>query len=239
MTFAAIADIHGNLLALEAVLADIGRRRISVVVNLGDLVSGPLWPAETAERLVRLGLRTISGNHERQLLTLPVEQMGPSDRYAIARLAPSHLDWLSTLPATARYGDAFLCHGTPASDLAYFLQSVGPDGVQEAALADIEAKAQVEAGTILCGHTHVPGWVPLSGGRRVVNPGSVGLPAYADDSPYPHVMEAGSAHARYAILSDDGVELVRVEYDREAAARQAERNGRADWAQGLRTGRLT
>ena len=65
MNFAAIADIHGNLLALEAVLADIARRGISTIVNLGDLLSGPLWPAETADRLQSLNLPTVSGNHER------------------------------------------------------------------------------------------------------------------------------------------------------------------------------
>ena len=59
MKFAAIADIHGNLLALEAVPADIAQRGISKIVNLGDLLSGPLWPAETADRLRALNLPTI------------------------------------------------------------------------------------------------------------------------------------------------------------------------------------
>lgn len=65
MKFAAIADIHGNLLALEAVLADIAQRGIFKIVNLGDLLSGALWPAETADRLQSLNLPTVSGNHER------------------------------------------------------------------------------------------------------------------------------------------------------------------------------
>ena len=94
MQFAAIADIHGNLLALEAVLADIAQRGISKIVNLGDLLSGPLWPAETADRLQSLNLPTIRGNHERQLLTLPREKMGPSDQYTIDAISPDHVAWL-------------------------------------------------------------------------------------------------------------------------------------------------
>ena len=65
LRIAAISDIHGNLPALEAVLADIARRGADLVVNCGDILSGPLWPAETAERLMALNLPTIAGNHER------------------------------------------------------------------------------------------------------------------------------------------------------------------------------
>ena len=76
---------------------------------------------------------------------------------------------------------------------------------------------------------------------RVVNPGSVGLPAYCYDSPRSHAMEAGSPHARYAIVDlDDArcrVEQIAVPYDWETAARTAATNGRHDWATWLRTGR--
>jgi diadenosine tetraphosphatase ApaH/serine/threonine PP2A family protein phosphatase len=80
------------------------------------------------------------------------------------------------------------------------------------------------------------------GGPLVVNPGSVGCPAYADpDGDPPHVSEAGTPHARYAILTLDGslgarVEMIALPYDHEAAARRAEANGRPDWARALRTG---
>ena len=122
MNFAAIADIHGNLLALEAVLADIARRGISTIVNLGDLLSGPLWPAETADRLQSLNLPTVSGNHERQLLTLPREKMGLSDQYTIKAVSKDHVVWLATSPATLTMDDVLLCHGTPQDDLTYFLE---------------------------------------------------------------------------------------------------------------------
>jgi len=237
MTFAAIADIHGNLLALEAVLADIARRGISEIVNLGDLVSGPLWPGKTADRLIGLHMPSIAGNHERQLLTLPREAMGPSDRYTIDQLSPAQLAYLSTLPKTLIYQGALLCHGTPDSDLAYFLHEVGPEGACPASSAHIE-KHSPEAALTLCGHTHIPGQVRLADGRRIVNPGSVGLPAYTDDSPYPHAMEAGTPEARYAILTESTVEFIAIGYDHESAARQAVRNRRPDWAIALRTGKI-
>jgi predicted phosphodiesterase len=60
---AAISDIHGNLAALDAVLAHIARRGVGKIVNLGDILSGPLQPSETADRLMALALPTISGNH--------------------------------------------------------------------------------------------------------------------------------------------------------------------------------
>lgn len=239
-TFAAIADIHGNLLALEAVLADIGRRGLTRVVNLGDLLSGPLWPAETADRLRPLKLTTIAGNHERQLLTLPLAAMGPSDQYTVRTIAPSQLAWLATLPATLTVDGVFLCHGTADSDLAYLFHNVHADGVHEASRDEIEARSR--APLTLCGHTHVPRQMRLKDRRLVVNPGSVGLPAYTDEAPFPHAMEAGTPHARYAILTQQGgewhCEPIAVVYDWEAAARQAERNERPDWALALRTGAM-
>jgi predicted phosphodiesterase len=59
MKFAAVSDIHGNLPALEAVLADIANQSVDFIVNLGDIISGPLWGAATADRLMALELPTI------------------------------------------------------------------------------------------------------------------------------------------------------------------------------------
>jgi hypothetical protein len=81
----------------------------------------------------------------------------------------------------------------------------------------------------------------FSGGQLVVNPGSVGLPAYADNTPVRHKMESGSPHARYAVLTNTTtgwrVELVAVPYDWEKAADRARVNGRNDWAARLESGR--
>src|SRR5687768_405917 len=110
MRLAALSDIHGNLPALEAVLADIGRRGVDRIVNLGDIVSGPLWPRETAARLMPLALPTVRGNHERQLRDLPPAAMGASDAYAHAQLTPAQRHWLDSLPPTLSLPQALLCH---------------------------------------------------------------------------------------------------------------------------------
>lgn len=240
---AVLSDIHGNLAALDAVLADADRRGFDRMVNLGDICSGGLFPRETADRLMALDLPTIRGNHERQVLTLPHERMGLSDRHAAATMRPDQIAWFENLPETLRLTDeVLLVHGTPRSDVEYFLETVEPTGIREASVDEIRDRAgAADAAVILCGHTHLPRAIQIEGGPLVVNPGSVGLPAYDDDRPYPHVVESGAPHARYAVVEKrDGrwsVELIAVAYDWEQAARDAEANGRDDWARALRTGR--
>ena len=250
MRWAVVSDIHGNLPALEAVIADFHAHGGDAVLNLGDILSGPLWPAETADRLIPLAWPTLAGNHERQVLQ-PIERMGASDRHAALRLNQTHRAWLAGLPGTRwAADDLYCCHGTPDSDLSYFLETVTPDfgiagspGVRPATPEEVQARAgDVRATLILCGHTHLARDLSLPDGRRVLNPGSVGLPAYDDGHPHPHRNEAGSPHARYALIERHAhgwqVELRQVHYDWEAAARQAESNGRGDWADALRSGRV-
>ncbi|HUO97557.1 MAG TPA: metallophosphoesterase family protein [Rhizomicrobium sp.] len=242
MKLAAISDIHGNLGALEAVLADIGRRGADAIVNLGDVLSGPLLPAETADRLIPMNLPTVRGNHERQLLTTPAEKMGKSDRHAHETMRPQHVAWIAALPATlALTDDVFLCHGTPADDLVYFLQEIDETGSHPAGRETVARRAGgVSASVILCGHSHLPRVVRLDGGRTVVNAGSVGLQAYDWEHPHLHKHENGTPHARYAMIEKTAAgwqaEIVAVEYDWESAARMAEARGRPDWAIPLRTG---
>src|SRR5262249_4722877 len=78
MRIAVISDIHGNLAALEEVLADIVRRGADVTVNLGDICASPLWPRETFERLEGLNLPTVRGNHDRWVAERPREILGPT-----------------------------------------------------------------------------------------------------------------------------------------------------------------
>ncbi|WP_380873831.1 DNA methylase [Sphingomonas sp. DBB INV C78] len=238
MKLAVLSDIHGNLPALEAVIADAEGRGCDSFVNLGDSLSGPLWPRETADRLMALGWPTLAGNHERQLLTTPVERMIPSDSYAIAELAPHHLEWLASLPQTIAWSDdLFLCHGTPDSDITYFLEDVGEEGAYPASLDAMRKRTGGRPEPmILCGHTHIPRVLWLDG-QIIANPGSVGLPAYSDDRPLPHVMETGTPHARYAIVENGEVDLIEVLYDFVAASEKAREAGRRDWAFALRTGR--
>ena len=79
---AIISDIHGNILALKAVVEDINRRNIDRVINLGDHISGPLWPKETIEYLMLQDWIQIKGNHDRQLLEQSPYEHGASDKYA-------------------------------------------------------------------------------------------------------------------------------------------------------------
>ncbi|MGB9988899.1 metallophosphoesterase family protein [Massilia sp. SM-13] len=244
MRIAAISDIHGNLLALEAVLADIAQRGADVTVNLGDILSGPLQPAATADRLMPLDMPTIAGNHERQVLTHALERMGESDRYAYDHISELHRAWLHSLPSTLRLApDVLLVHGTPSTDLVYWLESVDADGQRPASYAEVVERAgDVQASLILCGHTHVPRSVLLDDGRLIVNPGSVGLQAYEDVHPHPHRAENGTPHARYAMLERRGsawlIEQIAVPYDWHAASAMAAANGRPDWAHALATGRM-
>ena len=239
---AVFSDIHGNLPALEACHADAVARGATQFLNLGDILSGPLWPRETADWLMRYDWPTISGNHDRELVTCDPATMGRSDANAIKELDEVHLAWLHSLPADLQWReDIYLCHGNPADDIHYLMHRVEPERIRDA--HDFEITGMLGArGThaIGCGHSHLPRHVVLRDGRQVFNPGSVGLPAYAWEYPHVHRMELGATDARYALLSGEGealqIELVAVEYDHRAAADRAEANGRMDWAVPLRTG---
>ena len=241
MRIAVVSDIHGNLLALRAVVADAGA--VDGWLNLGDIVSGPLWPEETAQWLIERGWPTIAGNHERQVLTQTRERMGLTDRYAAQRLSATSLGWLAALPGAMSPLAGLRCvHGTPGSDLQYLLETITPAGLRPATDDEVVQRlGGLQAELLLCGHSHLPRDRRI-GALRVVNPGSVGLPAYDDIHPHPHVVETGSPHARYALverLADAwSVNLRAVAYDWETAARQAEANGRGDWADALRSGRV-
>jgi predicted phosphodiesterase len=243
MRFAAIADVHGNYLALEAVIADIRAQGIDDIVNLGDVASGPLDARRTMDALMALDAVHVLGNHDRYLIDRPPEKMGSWDRPAHAQLETRHLDWLRAVPPTLVFHDrVFLCHATPDSDEVYWLETVLPDGtVRMASLEAIEAAAEsITQRLILCGHTHIARAVRLADGRMIVNPGSVGLPGYRDVHPFPHVMEAGTPDARYAILEFvDGnwrATFRQVPYDHEAMAALARRNGQPELASALATG---
>lgn len=242
MRMAVLADIHGNLRALEAVRADLLHRSPDFVINLGDHVSGPLQAGETADLLMSEPWIHIRGNHDRQLLDRPVEQMGASDRAAFAQLRTRHREWLAKLPPTEMFGeDALLCHGSPRDDLEYLLKEVVENRVHLASQVRIQGRlGLVEAGLVLCGHTHIPRVVRLRSGAWIANPGSVGLQAFDDTSPVLHYIENGSPHARYAVVDwsrgKARVEFIAVEYDWESAAQEAARADRFDWACALATG---
>src|SRR5215470_19336515 len=127
MRIAAISDIHGNLRALEAVLAHLrALGDIDRLVASGDLLSGPLEPSETADVLMSLDAAVIRGNHERQLLECATEPGGASDQYAFEHTTDAQRVWLGGLPATIELApDVLVCHGTPESDMVYLCEDLG------------------------------------------------------------------------------------------------------------------
>jgi putative phosphoesterase len=242
MRIAVLADIHGNLRALEAVQSDLRKQSPDLVVNLGDHLSGPLQAAATADALMSGSYIHIRGNHDRQLLDRPVDAMGASDRAACSQLDGRHRAWLRSLPATLELDpDILLCHGSPNDDLEYLLEEVREDGVRLASADTIKNKlGSITAKLVLCGHSHIPRAISIESGIQIVNPGSVGLPAYDDDRPVLHYMETGSPHARYALLDREGmgwrITFVAVEYDWMAASDEARAADRPEWAHALATG---
>ncbi|MBT3223229.1 MAG: metallophosphoesterase family protein [Proteobacteria bacterium] len=252
MKFAVLSDIHGNYRALDAVLADVNNRGVDGIVNLGDCFYGPFDPQPVAKRLVDSRWPTVAGNEDRCLL----EPNGTSRclRFTQSQLTQYQLEWLGKLPLVCKIpGFAWAFHGTPSDDSQYLLHTV--DGVlRQASKSELTERIRGRRATepggpgvdseigkllFLCGHDHTPKMVE-NDGRIIVNPGSVGCPAYFDDSPRPHVVANGQPHARYAIVSRQGeqidVELIAVAYDWDAAAAEAAENGFFQWANWLRTG---
>jgi len=239
---AVVSDIHGNLPALQAVVQDFQRRGVDGVINLGDSLSGPLLPRQTARYLMASGWLHLAGNHERQLLTQGPGQWSAADACAHAQLGAEELAWIATLkPRMALGDDICLCHASPRSDVEYLLDTVEPGGVRLATPAEVAQRLDgVSAALVLCGHTHHPRALRSPAGQLVVNPGSVGLQAYDDERPHFHVIETGSPDARYALVERGPqgwtAALISVPYEYEPMAALAERHGLPDWAHALRTG---
>jgi putative phosphoesterase len=195
---AALADIHGNLPALEAVLADVEREDVDAVVVAGDSYSGP-WPAEVVDLLAALEPIIVRGNADR--LDAVREFDNALGAWNAERLGPSRLAVVSTWPATAELeitglGSALVCHSTPTSDEPIYTR-ITPD--EEL----VELLGDVEHDVLVCGHTHMQYDRTLPTALRVVNPGSVGMPY------------EGTRGAFWAILGPD-VAFRRSEYDVEA-----------------------
>ena len=142
MRIAVLADIHGNVRALRAVMEDLKQIAADRVLNLGDTVSGPLEAAETADVLISLAWTTIRGNHDRWLLELTPDKMGRSDAAAFSELKNHHHAWLSTLEDTATIENIFATHLEDWPALLRSLRTVGENirqhsGAEQAQLREV------------------------------------------------------------------------------------------------------
>lgn len=211
MRIAALYDIHGNLPALEAVLADIADASVDHIVLGGDVVPGPM-PMECVALLTDLKtpVDALFGNGEtdtlvayrgEELARVPVafhETMlwvaNQLDSATAERLADLPATLLHTLPGI---GNVLFCHATPRNDNELFTVNTPAERLMpifEPTGADL----------VVCGHTHMQ-FDRMVGHIRVVNAGSVGMPF-------------GEPGAYWAIIDDSGVELRKTWYDLEKAS---------------------
>ena len=209
MRVAAISDIHGNLPALEAVLAEVERERPELMVFCGDVASGPM-PAETIDLLQTLqGARFVRGNADRGLVEefdgKPAGVMpGPFGDWCARQITRRHRDFLASFENSVvvdgvdGLGRVLFCHASPRNDTDVFMVDSPAERVRP-------LLAGVEVDVVVCGHTHMQ-FDRMVDRIRVVNAGSVGMPY-------------GQPGAYWAMLGPD-VDMRRTDYDREAAARR-------------------
>jgi putative phosphoesterase len=169
MRVATLYDVHGNLPALEAVLAEIPAD--ATIVVGGDVVLGGTHPSETLERLRGLGDRVvwIRGNADRELK--PGEPaLAPAGLLDATRaaLTGEQIDFLYGQPLTAQIDRVLFCHATPRNDLDIFTERTPEERL-------VEIFAGVDADVVVCGHTHMQ-FERTIAGKRVINSGSVGMP---------------------------------------------------------------
>lgn len=245
MKIAAIADIHGNIDALEAVLADIEQHQPDLIVNLGDSLSGPLAAGETAARLLPLGLTTVRGNHDRALVDRPFEEMGDWEQPIFGELSDAHLQWIRDMPSAAVVAqEVYLCHATPKNDEIMWLEELLDNGrFTLRGQPEIEAfAAGITYPLILCGHSHVARSAMLADGRLIVNPGSVGCPGFTYHIPVDHKLETATPFACYALIEKTEMGWTptfrQVRYDTSRMVSMARERGYEDWATVLATGRV-
>jgi putative phosphoesterase len=210
MLVAALYDIHGNLPALEAVLAQVRLEGVELIVVGGDVFPGPMSIEALATlRSAGVPVRFLLGNGDREVAatasghepdTVPPYYL-PVLRWAAAQLEPAHTAEIATWPSSIeleidRLGKVFFCHATPRSDTAIFTRLTPEQDL-------LCAFDGIDASMVVCGHTHMQ-FDRRIGATRVVNAGSVGMPF-------------GEPGAHWLLLGPD-LRLRRTDYDRAAAA---------------------
>ncbi len=228
----ALSDVHGNLLALEAVLADVQTLGMpDAIWVLGDLTAFCPWPVETLVRLRELpNVAFLQGNTDRYLVTgrrpalrihspedwanasVHLAERDANFRWTVERLSYTDYEFLRTLPLQLEmdipgYGRVVAVHATPTDDEAVIFPDMSDDQIRPH-LSGLDARL------LLYGHTHRPLDRTVDG-VRLVNDGSVGLPM------------DGDPRAAYALLEFEGdqctVAIRRVAYDVEVVIAELER----------------
>jgi predicted phosphodiesterase len=219
LRIAALYDIHGNLNALDAVLADIERDPPDLVVVGGDFLLGPS-PVACLDRLIALGNRAayLRGNTDREIshaLDREARSTYPWSgrlRWVAEQLSKTWRDWLAALPTALSFdvaglGPTLFCHGSPRSDEEIMTRL-------SSETRSLEMFAGVMEPVVVCGHTHIQ-FDRNVAGRRVVNAGSVGLPYEA-------------APGAYWAVFGPTVTLRRTEYDLQSAVASIRASGFPD-----------
>jgi putative phosphoesterase len=221
MRTAIVSDIHGNLIALEAVIADLDREAPDLIVHGGDLsMIGPR-PAEVIDLVREKGWPGVLGNTDelpfdaspraeqerkapnlRDWLAVLYDTLGP---WARSRLRDEQMSWLATLPREWRRDELVLLHAAPADLWRAPMQEASDDELRE-------IYGDLNASLVIYGHIHRP-FVRRLAGLTVANSGSVGLPYDGDWRP------------SYLLIDEDVPVVKRVEYDRERAQRDARETG--------------
>lgn len=178
---AVLCDIHGNLPALEAVLAEVAREDVDEVIIGGDVLPGPMSRAALARLLaLERPVRFLHGNGDREALalfnggtsTMP-EAFRAAVRWSAEQLSPEQRAIVSAWPSTLRVnvtgiGPVLCCHATPRNDTEIFTRLTAEDRL-------IPIFHDVDAALVVCGHTHMA-FDRMVGDVRVVNAGSIGMP---------------------------------------------------------------
>jgi diadenosine tetraphosphatase ApaH/serine/threonine PP2A family protein phosphatase len=199
---AVLYDIHGNLVALDAVLADADAAGADAYLLGGDFGAWSPWPGETLERLRSLRSATwIRGNGERWLREPPLDR--PDVAEQLAQSDPgvgTEEGWLYSLQTQKELDGVLYVHGSPLSDVESFPPEPGED--------DERMLDGVHDTIVVFGHSHLQFKRPGPNGTSLINPGSAGMPL------------DGDARAAYALRHDDAeFAFRRVEYDTERVAR--------------------
>jgi len=220
---AVLADVHGNAVALAAVLAELEREQPDAIVHCGDLTWGAL-PGETLDLLAGLDVLFVRGNADRSVTELaerlqdPAAEATPRERWMVAQHDAPMRALLAAFPPTVELevdglGDVLFCHGSPRSD-----EELVTVETPESRLAD--AVAGTTAAVIVTAHTHVRYERQLLG-RTFFNPGSVGMPYEGAPGAYWALLGAGGGTG----TGSTPIEHRRTAYDLDETERRYHESG--------------